>query len=80
MQRVDISHQMKSKSTLLASATLAVIFSLALAACGKKKEDSAENDGPQSPQGAMLEAAKKTVDQANQRSANVKKQTDKAAE
>ena len=70
---------MTTRSKLFASAAvLALAFSFA--SCGGKKDDSAEKDGAQSPQGAMLEAAKKTVDQANQRSAKVKEQTDKAAE
>ena len=62
------------------SASCALALLMLLASCGKKKEDSAEAEGPQSPQGVMLEAATKAVDQANERSANVKEALGRSGE
>ena len=71
---------MKIRPTpILAGSVLALLLSLA--ACGKKKaDDTAEDDGPQSTQGAILESVKKTADEANERSRKVKEQMDKARE
>ena len=71
---------MKATKTLfLCGAASAVLLSLA--ACGKKKADeSAEDEGPQSTEGAILESVQKTVDRANERSEKVKEQVDKSRE
>lgn len=66
---------MKKKPTLvLSGSTLALL--LALTACGEKKADPPEGAGPESAQGAILEAVQKTVDAANERTSDVEEAAD----
>jgi len=57
--------------TLAAATAVALLF----VSCGKKEEDKPETSGPESSQGAILESAQKTVDEANARTRKVDDKT-----
>jgi hypothetical protein len=69
---------MKFTKRLLLQTACALASFLLLPACGKKEPEPAEDDGPQSTQGAILESVQKTVDEANARTRQVKEASDAA--
>ena len=63
-----------------ANACAALILTLLIGGCGKKKDEAAEPSGPQSPQGSILESVQKTADEANERTRKTHERVEKALE